>query len=462
MVVLTSAGARQTKPIEAAQVWMKAHLQSNLDLGQGGDRALQTDLWHLWKSQSEASQIALLCLRCWVSHQIAAACYQLAAQFGENYGFAASDLWPLVLDDDGRLAPRYQSLSMKIVERYDPTQAALSTWANRMTKGHSEINQFCLERGLYRISDWALLNDISVQGLASALSGLSAGELKEKAALLEAYHRVYRRDRILYRQKQGRASRCQDPTVEQLQEISAAVSEAMPRQSPAAVLSALSELAAQVRSHRVSVRRGMPMTTPLDAVTENHQVAGQYDQQVEEEQVAQDDFVGRYRSHFLSSLDEAIVSVTQGYTASYQKKKSPKGGLFLSALTLFHCEGMSMGAIAKEIGLSSQVQVTRLLKLKRFRTEVCAYWFNQLKQQVETEALQFIAPDRLAAIAGQLESVLSEETEAVMSEAAAEAQISKNRGTESTFAKRLCAKVVPMSGTFLDSSERSFKKDAKK
>lgn len=458
--MLTSAGARQTKPIETAKSWVTAHWQAHPELVEKGDRTLQTDLWHIWQSQTDQSQMALLCLRCWVSHQISAACYQIASQFGQSYGFAASDLWPLVLDDDGRSLRAYQPLSMKILERYDPTQAALSTWANRMTKGHSEINQFCLERGLYRISDWALLNDVSLPGLENALPGLSVAERREKATLLDAYHRVYRRDRIVQRQTRGRASRCQDPTAEQLQEIAEIIEmgEISPEQSPALVLRSLSELAAQLRAHRVSVRRGMPLTKPFDAMAENQQMASQLDQSIdqaiEEESVAQDEFVVRYRSHFLSSLDEAISSVAQGFAATYQKKKPPKGQLFLSALSLFHCEGLSMGAIAKQIGLSSQVQVTRLLKLKRFRTEVCAYWFNQLKAQVETEALQFIAPERLSAIAQQLDTVLSEETDAVMTEAAAEAQVSKNRGTNSTFAKRLCARLPSMSESSEDALDR--------
>ena len=394
------------------------------------------DLWHVWKSQSDASHLALLCLRCWVSHQIAAACYQIAEQFGGSYGFAASDLWPLVLDDDGRALAGYQPLSMKILERYDPTQAALSTWANRMTKGHGEINRFCLERGLYRISDWALLNDVSLQGLKNALSHLSAEEIKEKSTLLAAYHRVYRRDRIATRQTKGRASRCLEPTTQQLQEI-------FPEQPPDQVLRALCELAAQMRAHRVSVRRGMPLTQPFDAVAENQSLSSQPSQALEEDSSAQDDFVARYRSHFLASLDDAIATVAQGFAANYQKKKPAKSKLFLSALTLFHCEGLSMSAIAKQIGLSSQVQVTRLLKLKRFRTEVCAYWLNQLKAQVESDVLKLISPERLSVIAQQLNAVLSEETDAVLAEAAAEAQISKNRGVNSTFAKRLCGQLSP-------------------
>ena len=454
MVMLKGSGTHQTKPIDAAKAWITAHWQASPELVGSSDRTLQTDLWHLWKSHSDQSPMALLCLRCWVSHQIAAACYQIAEQFGTSYGFAASDLWPLVLDDDGQEIRAYQPLSMRILERYDPTQAALSTWANRMTKGHSEINRFCLERGLYRISDWALLNDVSLQGLQNALTHLSAAEIEAKSTLLAAYHRVYRRDRIAQRQTKGRASRCQEPTPEQLQEIS-------PKQPPAQVLRSLCELATQMRAHRVSVRRGMPLTRPFDAAAENQSISRQCNLEREEDSGAQEAFVARYRSHFLASLDGAISTVAEGFAANYRKKKPAKGKLFLSALTLFHCEGLSMGAIAQQIGLSSQVQVTRLLKLKRFRTEVCAYWFNQLKEQVESDVLRLMSPERLSAIAQQLDTVLSEETDAVMTEAAAEAQISKNRGVNSTFAKRLCAQLSPEESDIKKTLEENFTAEKK-
>jgi hypothetical protein len=448
MVTLTSAGQRKIKTLPSVKEWCQSYLDGSLELTgdseRTSERLMQTHLWQRWRENREDASLALLCLRCWLSHQIAATCAQLASQFGRYYGFTAAELWPLVLDDDTRLTMTYQPLSMAILERYDPTQAALNTWASRMTKAHPEINRFCLERGLYRISDWALLNDTSVGRLVRALPGLSEAELAQKTQLLAAYHRVYRRDRIIQRRQSGRASRCLDPTDAQLSEIS-------PQDPPNLVLQQLCELADQLREHRIATRRGIPTTRSLDATADNQpalQIAA--DSTAEDEAAAgarQDEFMQRYRSHFLGSLDEAIASVTLSYAAGYNKRQPSKGQLFLSALNLFHCEGRSMGAIAQQLGLSSQVQVTRLLKLKRFRTEVCAYWFNQLKQQVKTEALQFIAPERLSTITQQLEEILTEETEAVMTEAAAEAQVSKNREAKSTFARRLCARLPSFSAS---------------
>lgn len=416
------------KPIALARSWYQRRSEAEPLLTHEDDRKIQDYLYQVWRNEAEEAHLALLCLRCWVSHQIVGACTQLAEQFGQNYGFTVNDLCGLVLDDDGRPTLIYEPLSMKILKTYDPQQSALSTWANRITKSHPEINKFCLEHGLYRISDWALLNDTQPSGLGNILPMLSQAELDRTIDLLTSYHRVYRRDRMIQRQQnKKRASRCQEPTPAQLTEM-------MPDMAPEVVLSQLSDLARQLRAHRIAVRRGMPFTSPLDDIVENQQ----YTHHVEDDSYEQDDFIQRYRSLFLACLDEAIESVAQSYVNAYQKRKPPQGSLFLSALRLFHCEGLSMKAIAKQLGLSSQVQVSRLLQLKRFRAEVCAYWFNQLKEEVKTEALQFIDPERLSAITEQLEEILAEETEAVMAEAAAEAQSSKKQQTKSTFARRLC------------------------
>lgn len=435
MVTLTSAGKCRNKEIAEAESWYKSQAVNQTD--ELSEREIQTKLWYLTQLDTEHASIARLCLRCWLSHHIAMVCYQLTKQFGQTYGFTVTDLWPLVLDDDGSLSPSYQPLTAKILERYQPQQAALSTWASRLTKGHPEMNRFLLERGLYRISDWAILNDTPVARLKRDLPSISAIELKERCELLTAYHLVYRQDRLLNREKVGRTSRCIDPTPKQLLAIGTIVNRSW---QSSEVLTRLSELAHQLREHRIAVRRGVPVAQSL-AVMETH--GQQLENNVEDEaEVAQDDFLQQYRSHFSNSLERSIERVVFGYTEIYRKKNPPKDKAFLLALHLFHCEGLSMSVIAQQVGLKSQVQVSRLLNLKRFRTEICIYWLKQIKQQVNAEALAHISHDHLTRISEQVDRILAEETASAMAEAAAEAQVSKNRETKSTFARRLCA-VLP-------------------
>ena len=342
MMVLTSAGNRQIREIEAVRrqcqnQWaseLKAMAPESLS-----DRKLQTYLWDRWRAGEADAALAQLAFRCWISHQIAATCSQLASQFGQAYGFTAAELWPLVLDDSERLEPAYEPLAIKILKRYDPTQSALSTWITRMTKGHPEINRFCLERGLYRISDWAILNDTPADRLERTLPQLSAALLAEKTALLLAYHQVYRRDRIQQRNSnahQGRASRCEPPTDKQIRRIQPAL--------PAnVVLSQLHELASQLREHRIAVRRKMPPTQSLSAHPNDENsyrqpLANASANVQDEAEQLQDDFLLTYRGHFANSLDAAIEAIALGYADTYRRRNPPKDKLFLAALELFHCQ----------------------------------------------------------------------------------------------------------------------------
>ena len=430
MIVLTAAGQLQRQDFPLVKQWFQPQFSQHLEDEILSERDCQLTLWEVIQTGGEDAHIAQLCLRCWLSHQIEITCTQLARQFGETYSFTAADLWPLVLDDDGQIPATYPSVAMQILAKYDPSQSALSTWANRLTRSHSNLNHFLMEQGLYRISPWAILNDTRLSQLPRALPHLSHSELTAAGRLLSAYHQVYRSDRL--KQRQGRTSRCVDPTEAQLQKIA-------PNEAPNWVLTQLHELADQLRQYRIAVRRRTPLTQSLDNTETG--LSNLSAPTSDDADQAQDDFLQQYRTRFVATLDQAIKQIVQSYSANYQKRNPPQDEVYRQALTLFHCQGLSMGVIAKQLELTNQVKVTRLLQLKQFRTKVCIYWINQLKQQVQTDALHHISADRLAQIAQQLDQILSEEAETVMAEAASEAQIPKNRTANSVFSRRLCATV---------------------
>lgn len=436
MMVLTAAGRLQRQTFLTAQQWFQQWFQPQFFSGTETDslpeRDYQQRLWELTQTPGDQASVAQLCLRCWLSHQIEAACFQLVRQFGETYGFTASELWPLTLDDDGQLSPSYPSLSIQILTKYDPSQSALGTWASRLTKSHPPLNRFLMELGLYRISPWAILNDTRIAQLPKALPHLSPSELAAAGQLLSAYHRVYRQDR--FKRGQGRARRCADPTEEQLRQI-------VPHEAPNWVFAQLHELADQLRQYRIAVRRRTPLTQSLDSTESG--VANLSAPASDDAEQTQDSFLQQYRTHFVATLDQAIEHSINTYSTQYKKRKPRQDDVYRQALTLFHCQGLSMGVIAKQLGLTNQVKVTRLLQLKQFRTKVCIYWLNQLKAQVKTDVLQHVSADRLTQIAQQLDHILSEETAAVMAEAASEAQIPKNRTANSVFSRRLCETVSP-------------------
>lgn len=393
------------------------------------ERACQETLWQIWQAGAEDAAVAQLCLRCWLSHRIAIACKKLAQDFGETYGFRAAELCQIVLDDTGEMPPAHQSFAIKILARYRPERGALSAWASRLTQNNREVNDFLLSQGLYRATPWAILNDTKLDQLPRFLPHLSQSEVAIAGQLLRAYHRVYRRDRIMGGARRGQ--RCLPPTDEQLHRIN-------PSQPTNETRLQLYELAEQLRQARV-VRRGGPLPTQSLEGKEIDPAAPQSDDDDE-----QSNFMETYRQNFRSTLTEAIRSTVDSYTRSYQAKKVPKGEIYRQALELFHCQGCSMKDIASTLGLTNQVAVTRLLNLNQFRAEVCIYWVNQLKQRVKDSALEHMSVAQLDTISSQLDQILEEEIQDAKEAAKSEAQIPKDRTAKSLFARQLCATVPSM------------------
>ncbi|MBD3884701.1 hypothetical protein IFO70_23470 [Phormidium tenue FACHB-886] len=394
--------------------------------------------------------LAEICLRCYISHQIDAVCQQLAAQFGSQHGFSHRDLLPYVLDDVGlrdlsshRSSSTYRSLATKILDNYDPSKAALSTWVNRLVRQQDELEQFLLEQGVYLISDWAILNDTQPKQLTRILSefySLSKVEIEQAMNLLQSYHAIYRRARILQRQTQA-AGRCQPPTLEQLIQIAQTLAQLQPASSPSlqpeAVLEQLQTLATQLRQYRIAVRKGgTPQFTSIEDPALQTRVNQMQAPDLTEDTEAQNDLMQRYREIFLNSLDTNIELVTGDRLTTLPRKRTPSQ--FLTALHLLHCRGFSMTEIAPRVGLGGQSQVSRLLQLPEFRTDIRQRWLAALCKHVPELVREFESLDRLQGWDQRLEQVLQEEVETVIQATVAEVSAVRHRPLTSLFALRLC------------------------
>lgn len=423
---LDSAGRCRRQLIEDAQSWLRTQrtVLADADL-----RALQMDLLALWRQAPTQMVLALLCLRCCVSHAIRLACLQLVSQFGDYYQFQGADLFPYVLDDDGKPLGQYRPLGVQVVETYTPGKASLESWAIHLTRNHVELNQFLIERGLYRVSDWAILNDTTPSQLPKLLGEfhqLTAGEVTAAQQLLQRYHQIYRRDRLQPGQPRSRR-RCQPPTEAQLQAINDSL-------SPQTVLAKLRQLAYWLRQYRIQTRGGTPLAESWNAMDQTEIPSPQ----MHEADDPQDTFLQTYRQQLEISLEKAIAETLQTYCTKLQRKKTPKDQAFLKALTLFHCQGKSMSAIAPEVGLTTQVQVSRLMNLKQFRADVRNALLTHLKSQVQDAVLAVTSVEQLQSLGDRLNALLAEEGDRVIAEAASEAQIPRDRPTRSLFARTLC------------------------
>lgn len=458
LVRLDSSGKNRVEIIFTAKTFFKQYFPDLIDREQIPDELIQTKLLQLKQTvgedfgDSDCQSLAKLCLRCFISNIIEQVCLQLESQFGSEHGFTRYDLFPFVLDESipnwrGQTqSPNkmYRSLTSEILQTFSPAQGSLVTWTARLVRQHRELNAFLLECGVYLASDWAILNDTSVNRVKRILSefhNLTSSEISHACLLLESYHAVYRHDRLKQRQG-GMKGRCQRPTTEQLQRIvqkfsTLAVASEM---TTIEALTQLQTLAERLRQYRIYTRGGpapatsweqmvkIPGQLPKLGITDSDWLEGD----------EESDFLSFYREQFSFCLDRVIAEVTEDYIKHLQKLNGVKAIQFIKALYLFYCKRKSMTDIAPEVGLKAQYQVSRLLKLKDLRADIRRNLLVQLRDRVLVRAKLYADPDRLQFLDKEVETALEEQIMAIVQEAAAETTVNKNRPSRSLYARRLC------------------------
>jgi hypothetical protein len=462
LVRLDARGRRKVEEIVSAKAFFQQQfpeLATQMDVP---DAVIQRQLLALLHQASEApvddSYLnAEQCLRCFISSQIEQVCLLLEVQFGRERGFTRHDLFPFVLDDTldnlRRTTARvssssnptaYTPMAMKILQTFEPERASLSTWTARLVKHHRELNAFLLERGVYLVSDWAILNDTTAKQLQRILAEFhqqTPGEIERSSLLLASYHAVYRRERIELRSS-GVRGKCPPPSREQLQQMAHLFAQnAKLTLRAEQILERLQTLAECLRQYRIYARGGFSQPKSLDnpdirIKVEQQQVSGSNSETEAEQEQAE--FLGRYRQQFLHCLAGAISQVTQARSSYLQRQDPQKAQQFWQALELFHCQGRSMGEIAPEIGLQAQYQVTRFLKLKEFRADIRQRMLKDLPALIKGIAANYADPDWLQEREQQIETVLNEQVDALMQEAETEVSLAGRRSPSSIFARHLC------------------------
>ncbi|WP_264320725.1 hypothetical protein [Zarconia navalis] len=387
-------------------------------------------LFGLVRSSSENSNHAELCLRGYISNQIRFACDRLAAQFGEQYGFCARDLWSFVLNDVPpdrmRLSPTgYQSTADRILETFDPDRGSLNTYIDRLVKRQPELKQCLLQHGVYLATAWGILNNTTVHKLEDVLSQFynkTAVEVRQACQLLRAFHAVYSRNRIQDRTQRTGGGRCKPPTTEQLEQMTQFIHDRGNTTFPSEtneVLGLLKDIAADLRHHHIYKKTGnLPPGVMVDPqfgydIPDNKPP---YEGQGDDGDREIEEFLRQYRQQLLHCLEKAIDRVIEVRVEGFRKqtsKKDPHKGdrkakKFLAAMELHQCDRRSMEEIALTLGLKDQPTVSKLLKLKAFRTDVRHYTLQLLRDRVIELAGQYLDPDRLQHLDRLLDEVLGE------------------------------------------------------
>ncbi|WP_434686186.1 hypothetical protein [Pseudanabaena minima] len=407
------------------------------------DLQIQRQLWQLWQS---GEAIAEICLRCFISNQIEQTCYQIANQFGTDHGFRYPDLLVFVLNDfidRPQNQSGFISVAREILDSFEHERSNLATWTSRKVKQNRELNAFLLEHGVYLVSDWAILNDTSPKQLERIYSEFyqtAQYSIQQSKNLLEAYHVVYRMDRLQSRLN-GSKGQCPAPTPEQIQKISEylAVNHTenhIVNIGATNILGKLQEMASKLRQYRIQARGGKSRQVSFDQpnISINPETL-MTNREDEHEALA---FLAAYRQQFEQSLEQAIAKVTEIHHAKLKQRSPDHAANFLTGLSLFHCHGQTMAEIAVSVGLGAQYQVTRLLKLKELRSDIRREILGSLRNQV-IELVKFYADaSQLCELDQKLETVLQELVEEEMEHA--ETESIKNKGTpfRSRFAIKLC------------------------
>jgi hypothetical protein len=458
-------GERKPEECEAAKAFFQQRFGDLVEQTEMPNAFIERELVKLLHGDASANSnncvLAETCLRCVISHLIEEVCKQFESKHGWKEDpedgkkiclFTFHSLLPLVLDDDlkqkplGCSSPEYRSLASQILQTFDPNKAGLRTWVDRQVQRHPAFHAFLLEHGIYLITDWAILNDTSLEKLQSVLSEfhtLTSIEIKQATQVLQGYHAVYRQDRLRLRQagtiKGG--AKCLPPTQDQLTRISEYLrSEFALALSQERIMSKLKNIAQQLREERIHQRRGqLPLRSIDNEKSKTYTLAQQIqapEQEVEPDE--QNEFLTFYRKQFLDCLHQAIEQVTSDRIAYYERKNRGTAEDFLTALYLFHCEGQAMGAIATAIGLTAQPQVSRLMNLKEFRANIRQRLMKQLQDCVLEKARLFADPVRLAGLDQRIEAALDEQLAAFFKQAESEAAVAKNCPLRSLFAIQLC------------------------
>jgi predicted DNA-binding protein YlxM (UPF0122 family) len=439
LVKLDAAGGSRTEEQSSTKAFFRQLFSQEIHSVEGRHDLIQRSLLNLSRnppSQPHQYLQAELSLRCFISHQIEQVCIQLETQFGNYYGFTRYDLFPFVLDDDGNpWNGCYRPLGLQILQSFNPDRATLAAWTTRLVKQHQDIDQFLLERGLCMRSDWALLNGTSIpklEGILAQFYQLTPSEVGQAAVLLESYHAVYRRDRLLKTQK----GRCPPPTLQQLEEMANHIQQNTEEScSATAIQTRLHALADRLRHYRTSARGGTQAMLSLDQ-TENTSLLDNLKADLQDEpNEQQSEFLRTYRQQFLSCLKTALEKVVSD---RLRRLSPPRDQSFLTALHLFYCKEYSMTEIAHQIEVQAQYQVTRLLCLKDFRADVRHWMLQCLHSYVLEQARSYVSLQQLDNLDNQIEAALSEQIDALIQKDQANAKTPKSYLSKSLFARSLC------------------------
>ena len=293
------------------------------------------------------------------------------------------------------------------------------------------------------MTDWLLLkqyNTRQLQRILSEFHGFSSTKIQQLTKLLESYQTVYLAQIIAARNQINQERKQQGlgtittpyptPVSQQIQQM---VEQLLPiwKLSADEVLEELQNLAQLIREYKSNRARGV--TTQSLGKTESFLPAHQEDEEGET-----NEFLAAFGQQYNSCFLQAVQEVIEDRVKFYRKKKKSKDQQFIQALHLYHCQVVSMGDIAPQIGLTKQYQVSRLLEQKEIRADVARKTVSYLIIAIFQILPEEPSLDKQSELRTKLTPILNEKVDIEMQKAQKEDSVSKNRSMDTKLSQAIC------------------------
>ena len=397
-----------------------------------------------------------LCLRCYISYPILNVCKKIDYLFSSGKQFTYRDLLPFVLDDDGKSLiviqqdaktqflidkngelknPTYQFFSIKILQSFrseSPSRMSLDNWAYLQTKQNPQIKNFISEFGFKHLSDWALLNRIR----RKQLENLSIRDRN----IVEAFHMVYRRDRV--RQRENGIRKCPDPSRIQLQEMLKYLKEKnFNINTTKDLIISLNQIALQLRQYDIwNSREPLEIYNPeIKTYTPRTDLPGANLDLEEEENREFMDFLHKQLNLILA---DAIKQEINNRISQLQKSKKYAifANKYIQGLQLYYCYNLSLREIAPQLNMKSWDRARRILNPGKLLSDVRSFTIQKIitiilkKAQEKKFFIGSSSQEYIKNIAQEVECFADTE---LFKEAAEEIRAGKNRTMNSLYAQHL-------------------------
>jgi hypothetical protein len=237
-------------------------------------------------SQAGPNVLALLCLRCRVSHPLEAWLRATHRAHQQSHGLELMAMASHALDDDGRLRIRLgpdqdapftyaeiaslppgliSPFSADVLRTYDPARCGLPHWARLKVQAHNGLKAYFRENGLLLISDWALLRNSSPRRVREACERhlRTATSIHPLLDLHRRFSPLYDEAKEVYKARTGKASGWQ-PDLPFLSELAPGIETFTAKEQLLAIAKAIRQMlsGSSVESLEQAAERGFEAMDP--------------------------------------------------------------------------------------------------------------------------------------------------------------------------------------------------------